>query len=329
MLNHSKAIVFVNNNKVKCDKMLIDYFFSVGSQVLILFVLIAVGYICGKVGFINENTAKHITDIVLYFVTPCVIINAYQVDFNPSILANLGITALCAFGVHFISIILATLIFRGKDIGKKAVLRFGVIFSNCGFMSLPLQEAIIGKEGVLYGAAFVGVFNIVVWSYGVLCMSGDRKNLSAKKLILNPGILGVIIALVLFLISFKLPEFIGQPVKYLAGLNTPIPMLIIGFYLSQSKITNGLKDKNAWIATLIRLILVPVICIGIMLLIGIRGHILITVAIASSAPVAATTTMFATKFKKDTELSVNLVSLSTILSIVTMSCIVAVSQMFA
>lgn len=309
--------------------MVLDYFFTVSKQVVILFMLIAVGFICGKIGFMSKATSKNITDIVLYFVTPCVIINAYQVDFNPEILINLGITALCAIGAHIISIIIVTLVFRGKDIDKKAVLRFGTVFSNCGFMSLPLQQAIIGQEGVLYGAAFVGIFNIFLWTYGVICMSGDKKGISAKSLLLNPGILGVVIALIFFLLSFRLPEVIAQPVKYLASLNTPLPMFIIGFYLSNSKISSGLKDKNAWLSALIRLIVVPVICISLMYLFGVRDNILITVAIAVSAPIAATTTMFATKFNKDTELSVNLVSLSTILSIVTMSCIVAITQMFA
>lgn len=309
--------------------MLINNFLTVGTQVIILFILIAIGYICGKIGFMNKSTAKNITDIVLYFVTPCVIINAYQVDFDPAILKNLGITFLCAIGVHIISIIIVTLAFRGKDIDKRSVLRFGTVFSNCGFMSLPLQQAIIGQEGVLYGAAFLGVFNIFLWSYGVICMSGSKENFSKKTLLYNPGILGVIVALILFLASIKLPVVIGKPVEYLAGLNTPLPMIIIGFYLSNSKISTGIKDKNAWLSAILRLLVIPAICITGMYLLGIRGNILITVAIAVSAPIAATTTMFATKFQKDTNLSVNLVSLSTILSILTMSCIVAVTQLFA
>lgn len=309
--------------------MIFDYFLTVSEQVVVLFILIAVGFVCGKIRFMSESTAKNITDIVLYFVTPCVIINAYQVDFDPEILINLGITALCAIGVHIVSIIIVTLVFRGKDENKNAVLRFGTVFSNCGFMSLPLQQAIIGQEGVLYGAAFVGIFNIFLWTYGVICMSGDKKGISPKSLLLNPGILGVVIALVFFLISFRLPNVIAKPVEYLASLNTPLPMFIIGFYLSNSKISAGLKDKNAWLSALVRLLIIPVICISIIYFIGIRDNILITVAIAVSAPIAATTTMFATKFNRDIELSVNLVSLTTILSIVTMSCIVAITQMLA
>lgn len=223
--------------------MIFDYLTAVGGQVLILFILIAVGYICGLAGFMNKDTAKNITNIVLYFVTPCVIIDAYQVDFDPNILTNLGITALCAIGVHIISIIAASLVFRGKNINKRAVLRFGTIFSNCGFMSLPLQQAIIGKEGVLYGAAFVCIFNIFLWSYGVVCMGG-KENFSKKTLFLNPGILGVAAAVLLFIFSIRLPSVIAQPISYLAGLNTPLPMIIVGYYLSNSKMKEGLKNKR-------------------------------------------------------------------------------------
>ena len=122
--------------------MLLDYFFTVSEQVVILFILIGIGYLCGKFGFIEDISSKRMTDIVLYIVTPCVMINAYQIDFNPSILANLGITAICAISVHIISIILSGIIFRNGDASKNAVLKFGAIFSNCGFMGIPLAGAV-------------------------------------------------------------------------------------------------------------------------------------------------------------------------------------------
>ena len=122
---------------------------------------------------------------------------------------------------------------------------------------------------------------------------------------------------------------IAQPISYLAGLNTPLPMIIVGYYLSNSKMKEGLKDKYAWTAAIFRLLILPIICVSLLYLIGLRGNILITVAIAVSAPSAAATTMFAAKFERDTELSVNMVSLSTIFSIVTMSCIVAITNMVA
>lgn len=305
---------------------MLSYFLTVGMQVLILFILIGVGFICGKVNFMSNRTAKQMTDIVLYIVTPCVIINAYQIDFDPEILVNLGITALCALAMYIISIILVTLVFRDKDISKRSVLRFGTVFSNCGFMSLPLQSALLGTEGVLYGAAFLAVFNITMWTYGVVCMSGSIKNISVKGLLLNPGILGVIIALVFFLTSFKLPYVLATPVEYLAALNTPIPMIIIGYYLSKLNILKGLKDRNAWLAVIIRLIVIPGIAFALLYIIGLRGSIFVSFMISTSAPVAAAATMFATKFNRSTDLSVKVVALSTIFSIVTMSLLVAAAH---
>lgn len=308
---------------------MLQNFLTVGQQVLIIFILIAVGVICGKTKLIKEEGAQCLTSIVLYAVTPCLMVEAFQREFDPSMLLNLTIVALAAFGVHVISIIIARLLIHDKDKSRQAVLRFAVVFSNCGFMCLPLEEALLGSEGVFYGGAFVAVFNIMVWSYGLVMMSGDRKQLSIKKLALNPGIMGVLIGLIFFLFSIKLPDIVMAPISFLSDLNTPLPMLVIGYYLYKSSIKEALCDKKAYVAIALRLIAIPIICLAVLYLCGIRGTILLSTVIAASAPVAATTTMFATKFNKSIPVSVNLVSLSTIFSIATMSAIVGFAQSIA
>ena len=77
----------------------------------------------------------------------------------------------------------------------------------------------------------MAVFNVFVWTYGLVEMSGNRKLLSVKNLILNPGVVGVLVALTLFICRIRLPYIVSEPMGYLANLNTPLPMLIIGFYL--------------------------------------------------------------------------------------------------
>lgn len=305
---------------------MLDYFLVVSQQVLILFILIAVGFICGKLKLIDENVAKKLTDIILMIAMPCVIINAFQREYNPEMLMNLLVTAVCAFGIHLFTIIVATAVFRDKNEGHKKVLRFGTIFSNCAFMSIPLQEAVLGAEGVFYGAIFIGVFNLFTWTYGLVLMSGDKKQMSVKKLVTNPGILGVVIGVVLFLFSVQLPAIIGEPIRYLGSLNTPIPMLIIGFYLSQVRFSEVFSEKKNYIASVIRLLLVPFAALGVMYLCGVRGTMLVSIVISASAPVAASCTMFATKYKGDTMLSVRLVALSTVLSVVTMPLVVALAN---
>ncbi len=298
----------------------------VAGQVAVLFILIAVGFFSGKAGLINENGAKHLTNIVLYLATPCIMIQSFQkVGYSPELILNLGVCTICAVLIQVASIFICRAIFRNKDESRRVVMRFSAVFSNCGFMSLPLQQAILGDKGVFYGSVFVAVFNILVWSYGLVDMSGDKSNFTVKKLILNPGILGAAGASLLFFLQLQLPDILLSPIRYIAGLNTPVPMLVIGFYLTRFKL-KALLDPGIYAVTGMRLILIPVISLLIMKLCGIAPEIIVSCTIAASAPVAATTTMFSTKFNRDTELSVGLVSITTILSIITMPVIIAAAQ---
>lgn len=299
----------------------------VAAQVAILFILIALGFISGKAGLINEKGAKVLTDVVLYLATPCIMIKSFQsVGFSGELIFNLAVSALCAVLIQVISIIICRLIFRSRDESRRVVMRFAAVFSNCGFMSLPLQRAILGDKGVFYGTVFVAVFNILVWSYGLIDMSGDKKNFNIKKIILNPGILGAAAAVILFLLRVQLPEIILSPIDYIAGLNTPLPMLVIGFYLTRFNFKKSVTDLGIYAVTLMRLAVIPLASLFIMEFFHIEIDILVSCTIAASAPVAATTTMFSAKFNRDTELSVGLVSTTTILSIITMPLIIALAQ---
>lgn len=305
---------------------LVENFLIISQQVLVLFILVAVGFLCGKKGLIDDVASKKLTDIVLYVVTPCVMLSAFQREFSVELVGKIIIAAVCAALIHAGSILLAKLIFRDKNESRKKVLRFSVIFSNCGFVSLPLQKAILGDEGWFYGSIFVAVFNIFLWTYGLVSMSGDRRQLSVKKLVFNPGIVGVAVALILFLCRINLPEILSLPVDYLAALNTPLPMLIIGYYLSKANFKAAFTDAGIYIAMGVRMVLIPLIALGLMLLFRIDSTIIVAFTIAGSAPTAATTTMFSAKYDRDVELSVGVVASTTVISLVTMSLVTALAQ---
>ena len=306
--------------------VLLENFIMIAQQVLVLFILIGVGFACGKKRILTDESSKKITDIVLYVVTPCVMISAFQREFSMHLLGNILITALCATASIAATVFIAKLIFHDKNTARKKVLQFSAIFSNCGFMSLPLQKAILGDDGWFYGSIFVAVFNVIVWTYGLVMMSGDKKQMSVKKLAFNPGIVGVLIALIIFVLRIKLPYIISQPIDYLAALNTPLPMLIIGFYLSQADLKKAFTDVGAYLAMAVRLAVVPLLSMFVMHLLNVDPTIMIACVIASSAPTAATTTMFAAKYGRDVELSVSIVASTTLVSIITMPLIVALAQ---
>lgn len=306
--------------------LLFDNFLMIASQVLVLFILIGVGFLCGKRGILTDLSSKKITDIVLYVVTPCVMISAFQREFSFELLGKILIAVLCAVLILAGSILVAKLVFHDKNESRNKVLQFAVVFSNCGFMSLPLQKAILGDDGWFYGSIFVAVFNVFAWTYGLVSMSGDRKQLSIKRIIFNPGIVGVTIALLLFVLRIQLPYIVIQPISYLADLNTPIPMLIIGFYLSQANFKKAFSDTGVYLGMAVRLVLIPLVATFVMTLAGVDKVITVAFIIASSAPTAATTTMFSAKFNRDVELSVSMVASTTIVSILTMPLVVALAQ---
>lgn len=305
---------------------MLDSFLDVGQQVLVLFILIGVGALLAKIGMITEQGARSMTDIVLYAVTPCVIINAFQREYRPELLTGLLISFAAALATLLFSVLLAELLYRKRDVDRGAVLKFTVVFSNCGFMALPLQEAVLGSEGVFYGAAYIAVFNLVCWTYGLIVMSRKTSLKAALKAVLNPGVLGTLLGVVLFLLSVELPTVIASPVKFLAGLNTPVPMLVIGYHLVNTNFRRVLRDRDAYIAMSLRLIILPLATLGVMLLCGVDGVILCATVIAVSAPVAAATTMMASKFGRDAQLSTGIVSASSIFSVVTMPLVVGLAR---
>ncbi len=303
--------------------MFLSNFLTIGQQVLVLFILIAIGFICGKKDVITEHASKKMTDIVLYIVTPCVMISAFQREFSFQTLELLLVAVATASVILALSILIAHLVLHDSDESRRRVIRFAVVFSNCGFMSLPLQKELLGDDGWFFGSIFVAVFNIFSWTYGLAEMSGDAKQLSFKRLLLNPGLLGVTAAVILFVCRVTLPPVILQPVTHLANLNTPIPMLIIGFYLSQAKLRDAFTNGRIYLAMALRLILIPVLAALGMSLLKLDRTMIIAFTIACSAPCAASTTMFAAKFNRDVSLSVSVTAASTVISILTMPLIVS------
>jgi len=304
-------------------------FLTVLKQIIVLFILIFLGVFFSKKNVITEKGVKTLTDIVLYSVTPCVIVKSFIREYDEKALKGILLSFLAATIVHIVFIILANLILHDKSDARKRVLRYGGIFGNCGFMSLPIQAAILGDDGVLYCASFIAIFNFFSWTYGIIEMSGDKKNMSVKKVFINPGVVSLCIGFLIFIFSIPIPKVIYNPIDYMSALNTPIPMLIIGYHLSKSDLKVAIKDFRCFYGCVAKLVILPVVAMAVLHLIGFRGNLFVSTAISALSPTAAYTTIFSYKYGKATDLSVNMISLSTILSLITMPLLITFSQIIS
>lgn len=300
-------------------------FQTVGGQVFLMLLLMLLGLLCRKVGFLGEGGAKNLADIMLYIVTPCVVLQAFDRPFDRALLTGFLIAAAAALCVHFLAILLGMLLFRGGDPDRTKILRFALIFGNCGFFSIPVLEAVLGSEGVFYGAAYLAVFNSVVWTYGLWYMSRGSEKIRLRTILLHPGILCVAAGLLLFFSPFSLPTVLAKPIGLLAGLNTPVPMLVIGYYLAGISFRTVLRKTDEWLLYAGKLLILPLCAMGVLYLCGVRGTLLTAITVSSAAPCATICTMFAAKYGGDTSFSAQTVSISTILSLLTITLLVGIS----
>lgn len=304
---------------------MIGSFLTVGEQVLILFALMAVGFALGKAKLMGDKGSLAMTNLVMYAVSPAMMVVAFQREKDTADLHNFLVCLLLAVAVHAVSILLAYAALRGKD-GTCGVLRFGAVFSNCGFMGYPLMAALLGSIGVFYGSAYVIVFTILSWTWGVYVITGDRSQLRLKPLLLNPGVISVVLAMALYLGQVTVPEPLMVPINYLADLNTPLPMLVVGYQLSHANFKAALQGISSWVTLVLRLLVLPLTSLGICLALNVSHDLTLVLLIAASAPPAALLSMFAARFGKDTALTSSLVSVQTAISALTMPVLVGLAE---
>ncbi|MCQ2479652.1 MAG: AEC family transporter, partial [Clostridia bacterium] len=193
-------------------------------------------------------------------------------------------------------------------------------------MVLPLTNAILGSEGVFYCSGVVMAFNVMAFTHGILIMDTESKKFDFKKLIINPGMLGVMVGLPFYLLNIDLPEIITAPVNFVDGMQTPLAMIIFGTYLANTDLLSVFKNKKIFLTASIKLVLLPVVMYFFYRLFGLTGTLLIAMMISSSAPSASNTVLFSAKYNKDTGLASQLVSVASFMSIITMPLIIALVE---
>lgn len=299
---------------------------TAAGQVAILYLIVFVGFLCDKGKIFTEKTARKLIDLLLYIMTPCMIVNSFlSMECTAETIKMFFISLGVAFATHFIAIVLNLPLFRKKN-DTDPVYKYASIYGNVGFMALPLAEAVLGAEGVFYCASGVIAFNIITFTHGIKVMSGDEFKVNFKSLVLNPGVISVIIGLPLFLLKISLPEIVAKPVDMVGSMTTPTAMLIFGTYLSNTDLKTMFLDKKIYLVALLKLIALPLICLGVYRLCGIQGALLVASAITASVPSANNTFMFSTKYNKDAFVASKTVALVSFLSIITMPVVIAIAQ---
>lgn len=175
-------------------------FFTVFISVVSLVIMAMPGFLLAKLKMLPEKASEALSAVVLYGCQPLLVFMSFQsYEYSAEIGRNMLIVCGIAFAVHFIMIGLVSVLFRNKEDIKMKTVRYGSIFSNCGFMGIPFLSMLFsGKpeagEILIYASVIIAVFNILNWTVGVLMMTGNVKDMSVKKFCLIPLLLRLLSA---------------------------------------------------------------------------------------------------------------------------------------
>lgn len=295
----------------------------IAKQLLIMFSFSGIGFLMAKKQRICHAGCADMVNLLLYVVIPFTVLNSFIVPSNAKKTEMLWESLFFSLIAFLVSMGIAYLIY-GKN---KRVENFSSAFSNAGFIGIPLVQATLGSEAVFYIAGYVAFLNIFQWIYGAYIMSGDKKMMSLRAIAGNAVLLSFLIGITLYLTGWTELTYIKSIAGAIAQMNSPLAMIIIGVYMSQVSMKKMLKHKSTYMCCIVRLLVIPLLSLVVVALLPLHSRdVAMAVMIVLSAPVGANVAMFAQKFQQDQTYAVEIVILSTIISIVTLPCLMYITQ---
>lgn len=304
-------------------------------QVAILYIMAVIGIIADKTGLYTEKTGKACTDLLFYIITPAKILESFfTLEYSTEHLKGLFAAIGCGILMHIVAGLAIAPFFNKSKPEQASVYKFAAMYGNCGYMGLPLVDAVVGSEGVFYCSAIIISFQIFNFTHGVYIMNKGKENgkskIDFKKLILNPGVLPVFVGLPIFILKpklgFEVPNLLMSPVASISGMNSPLAMLIFGTYISNTNFKSVFKNWRVLGVAAFKLIAMPLAMLGALKLSGLTGSLALTLAIAASTPSANNTIMFAAKYDNDTGLASQVVAIISFISILTLPVMIALAK---
>lgn len=286
-------------------------------QLLKMLFIMILAIICFRIGLLNQEGNKNFSNLLLMIVNPCLIITVYQTDFDAELVKGLLIAFAAAIAAHIIAIIISTVLVPKSSNPNYVLDRFGAVYSNCGFMGIPLINSVLGNEGVFYLTAYITVFNLLTWTHGLSILKGKFEWKNVKQGLRSPMVIATCTAMILFFAQIRLPEVFLDSLQYVADMNTPLAMIIAGCSVAQADLKKIFKDIRIYWVSFLKLFVIP---LGVLLFLWLTKTdytVAYTTLIASACPTATTLTMMSIRFEKDYTYASKIFAFSTVLSIVT------------
>ena len=313
-------------------------------QIIKLFIILLLGFLLVKLGLLKASDSKSVSVILVYLILPCMIINAFQIDYTPQVRTGLIFTIAASVIVHLIFIAVTALLKR--LLGLDTIEQMTVIYTNGGILVIPLVQAMLGDDYVIYSCSFIVVQIILLWTHCKQKLCSGQK-LELKSIFLNANMVAIYVGIILFFTQIHLPDVIGGTIDMLANMVGPMGMLLAGMAISEVPLKHVFMTGRNYLVVLLRLFVDPgILLAGFKLsgaastpvntgtaLSGAAGmildgkNILMIVYLACITPACATVTSMAQLYDSNAAESSMFYVLTTICSIISMPVMIFVYTM--
>ena len=299
------------------------------NQIIQLFIMIFMGFIIVKAKLLKAEDSKILSVIVLYLIIPCVIINAFQVDYTPQTVKGLLIALAGSVMTQVILLIVVSILGRVFHLNEVEVA--SIYYSNSGNLIVPIVMFILGKEWVLYGCVFMSVQLVFIWTHCKKIISRE-STYDWRKIVLNINMISIAIGIVLFLTRIHLPAIINNTLSAIGSMIGPASMIVTGMLFAGMDFKQIFANKRVYFVSFFRLIIVPVIalflikCSQLSTFSSNGNKLMMIVFLAIITPSASTVTQMCQVYGNDSQYASAINVVTTLLAIVTMPLMVMLFQ---
>ena len=299
------------------------------NQIIQLFIMIFMGFIIVKAKLLKAEDSKILSVIVLYLIIPCVITNAFQVDYTPQTVKGLLIALAGSVMTQVILLIVVSILGRVFHLNEVEVA--SIYYSNSGNLIVPIVMFILGKEWVLYGCVFMSVQLVFIWTHCKKIISRE-STYDWRKIVLNINMISIAIGIVLFLTRIHLPAIINNTLSAVGSMIGPASMIVTGMLFAGMDFKQIFANKRVYFVSFFRLIIVPVIalflikCSQLSTFSSNGNKLMMIVFLAIITPSASTVTQMCQVYGNDSQYASAINVVTTLLAIVTMPLMVMLFQ---
>ena len=292
-----------------------------------LFVIVIVGYMAGKLGYMGGDFDRKLSSLVLNWTCPALILSSAMTGELPDrrfILPLLAISVVTYVVLTGVAFWLPRFLTKRKE--DEGVVGFAMMFGNVGFMGYPVVASIFGHEAVFYAAVLNVVNTFAVFTVGTVLVTGKTEvegpRFQKKVLYGSPMLSAYLTMLIVALQIENIPAFISQPLTMIGNITVPAALLIIGSSMSQLPLKALMGNTTVYVTTVMRLAVVPIAMYFLCMLLGFDPYVVNINTVVIAMPVATYGTILCLKYGHDTSLMAEVTFITTLLSMITIPLLV-------